>query len=172
VVSNASALGSTVQGTTVNTNAVLILKGISVGAEPLSLVAATLSADTASNSWTGNIQLTNTSLVTVATNITLNLGGIIGGSGGLTKNGPGALLLSGGSSNSFSGATTVNQGALLLSKTASNAVPGALVIGDGAGGGGSDLVQFSANQQIAGSSAVTINNSGLLDLNGFSGAIG
>src|SRR5439155_19993155 len=98
--------------------------------------------------------------------------GIISGTGTLSKSGAGTLVLSGAANNTYSGATTVNQGMLLLSKTSSNAVPGALIVGDGSGGANADVVQFTGNLQIASSSAVTINISGRLDLNGFTGSVG
>src|SRR5262249_20385410 len=54
-------------------------------------------------------------------------------------------------------------------------IPGSLTIGDLFGGTGAvkgDVVQLLANSQITVTAAVTINNSGLLDLNGFSNTIG
>src|SRR6185369_5418437 len=101
--------------------------------ESLALAGAALTAISGSNSWAGPIRFTNTALISVATNVVLNLSGAIAGPGGLTEAGDGLLILSGNTSNTYSGPTTVNQGALLLTKTSSNAVPGALIVGDGTG---------------------------------------
>src|SRR5207237_4037626 len=113
-----------------------------------------------------NIALANTSILTTATNSTLNLSGGISGNGSATKNGDGTLIFSGNKPNSYSGLTTVNQGILLLSKTSSNAIASGLIIGDGAGGANVDLVRFMGNSQLGTFSAVTLNSSGKLDLNG------
>ena len=82
------------------------------------------------------------------------------------KNGDGELLLSGNEPNVFSGTTTVNAGALQLGKSAMGvpAVAGPLVIGDSSGGLEADKVVWFADGQTAG--AVTVNISGLVDLNG------
>src|SRR5260370_18468539 len=69
--------------------------------------------------------------------------------------------------------TVVNEGTLMLNKTGgATAIPGALVIGDGVGGAGVDVVQLLTSNQIRNTAAVTINSSGLLDLNGNMQTIG
>jgi autotransporter-associated beta strand protein len=140
--------------------------------ETLLLAGGTLDSSGSSNFWSGDVALANLSIINVATNSTLNLAGGIGGTGGLIKNGDGTLIFSGNKNNSYVGATTINQGILLLSKTVSNALSGALTIGDGTGGVNTDVVRFIGDSQIGNGSAVTINSSGQLDLNGFSGPIG
>src|SRR5205823_2185690 len=127
VIANASALGATNQGTFINSNAMLSLNGVSVGAEVLGLSKASLSANSGSNFWAGNIQLTNNCTLSVDTNSALTLPGVISGPGTLLKTGDGTLVFSGNATNSYSGGTTLNQGILLLSKTISNAVPGSLI---------------------------------------------
>jgi autotransporter-associated beta strand protein len=91
----------------------------------------------------------------------------LAGSGiNLTKAGTATLTFSGSSANTYSGVTTVNAGELDLNKTAGiNAIAGNLTIGDGTGGSGADVVKLIAGNQIADSSAVTINSTGKLDLN-------
>ena len=88
---------------------------------------------------------------------------------GLTKAGVGMMRLEGGSANNYSGTTTVNQGTLSLNKAAgTNAFAGPLVVGDGVG---SDLAILTADNQIPNTVPVTVNGSGVLDLNNRSDAI-
>jgi autotransporter-associated beta strand protein len=171
-VAHSSGLGGTGQGTVVNGNAILLLNGVTVSDESLTLSNATVVSDSNNNTWSGNIALIGNSLVNATTNGPLNLSGIISGSGTLTKAGAGTLTFSGNKVNTYSGLTTINQGTLLLSRSTTNAVPGPLLIGDGTGGANADLVRFTANSQLASTSAVTIDTSGQLDLNGFNGAVG
>lgn len=82
---------------------------------------------------------------------------------GLTKAGVGTMRLEGGSANNYSGTTTVNQGTLSLNKAAgTNAFAGRLVVGDGVG---TDLALLNADNQILDTVRVTVNSSGVLDLN-------
>ena len=97
------------------------------------------------------------------------ISGNTSGAGGLTKFGINTAILSG--SNTYTGLTTVNTGNLNLN-SAATAVPGDLTIGNGGGGPGADIVQHQANDQIADTSAVTINSTGRLDLNNFDDTIG
>ena len=120
------------------------------------------------NSWRANFTLGSACSVDVLANCALNLNGTIGGSGGFTKLGPGTLTLSGSSANTYGGITTVNEGELDLNKTAyTPAIPAygpGLVIGDGIG---TDTVRWLNNYQIWSIvTPVTINSSGVLDLNG------
>lgn len=106
-------------------------------------------------------------LLTFSTNFVSAINGVISGSGGLTKDNGGTLTLGGSSANTFSGTTTVNGGTLALNKTSGNAVSSAsLIIGDGSGPSNADVVQLSAANQIADTTAVTVNSSGKFDLNG------
>jgi fibronectin-binding autotransporter adhesin len=86
------------------------------------------------------------------------------GAGTVTKDGAGLLTLSGVSANTYTGVTTVNAGTLILGKSASvDAVAGNLVIGDGVSAA---TVQLNQNNQIKDTASVTINNSGVFNVNG------
>jgi autotransporter-associated beta strand protein len=127
---------------------------------------------------TGTLSLDGGTLTVGANNNSTTFSGPIGdfngpAGGGLTKVGTGTLTLGGIESNSYTGTTTVNNGILELAKPAGvNAFNGPLVIGDGLGSLSSDQVQLSANDQIPAGSAVTVNVTGRLNLNGRSDTIG
>ena len=191
-IQNAAALGGTGSGTTVSSGAALQIQGsIAVGAEALTLNGTGISSTGAlrnisgTNSWSGAVTLGSASEITSdAGTLTLSgafanggflatfggagnstVSGVLSGTGGLTKTGAGTLTLSGTSSNTFTGTLTVNDGTVLFNKTANlNSLAGALVIGDGVG---LDTVRTLTANQLNGA-AVTINSSGLLDLNGTS----
>jgi autotransporter-associated beta strand protein len=108
--------------------------------------------------------------ITVAVNAAstrLTLGGVISGSGALTKNGNGILRLSGASANTYTGLTTVSDGTLELGKnTLVISVPENLTINSGG-----TARELSASQ-IANTSTVTVSAGGTFDLNDFSDTIG
>jgi autotransporter-associated beta strand protein len=164
-----SSLGSTAAGTVVQNGATLGILSAAVGLEPLTLDSTNTSlgalfAFAGSNFWAGPITLARDTTIRADSAITLQLGGAIGGTGSLSKIGPGTLIFSGTNANSYDGTTTVARGSLLLAKAdGTNAVPGDLIIGDGVGGANADVVQLLADSQIRDSSAVTITSSGLLD---------
>ncbi|MDC0936429.1 autotransporter-associated beta strand repeat-containing protein [Pirellulales bacterium] len=87
--------------------------------------------------------------------------------GGLVKIGVGQLTLGGSTANSYTGTTTVSGGTLLLSKTVvDGAIPGELFVQDGA------AVRLTTDEQIAAAgNTVTIENTGQLDMAGFSETI-
>lgn len=72
-------------------------------------------------------------------------------------------VLMSGAANTYTGLTTVSGGTLRLAKTAGvNAIAGDLTIGDGTG---TDTVTLTNANQIVDSSALTLNSSGVLNLN-------
>jgi len=170
-VTHASGLGTTGQGTTVSSGALLVLSGALVNGETLALTTATLQSTGGSNAWTGNISLTNTCSFAVGIGDTLNLPGILSGPGAVTKTGDGTLVFSGPSANTYGGATTVNQGTLALGKAGAIAAPGPLTIGDGTGGADADVLRLDAAQQIPTGASITVNSSGLLNLNNRSASL-
>jgi len=103
------------------------------------------------------------------------LSGALSGPAGFTKIGPGALILTGTSANSYAGDTVVNNGTLLLDKTGIDTAlpgPGNLIVGDGLGGTDTDVVREMRDFQIASIVNITVNQSGLLDLNNHNDTVG
>ena len=196
-ISNAGALGDATGDTTVSTGGTLELtNGISVASsESLTLsgtgngVVGALRNVSGSNTWAGAVDLdaaatiaSDAGTLTISGTVdndafllTLDgagnttISGVISDTGGLTKDGTGTLTLSGGAANTFGGLTTVNTGTVLLNKSSGDAIAGNLTIGDGAG---TDTVQLSAANQIANTSAVSLDDSGVFDLNNFNETIG
>jgi fibronectin-binding autotransporter adhesin len=195
-IQNATALGTTGGGTTVNNGAALQVQGnIAVGNEALTLNGSGIANDGAlrnisgTNSMSGAVTLGSAATIgsdagtltlsgavtnvgfllteTGAGNVTL--GGVVSGTGGLTKNGSGTLTLTG--SNTFTGTTTVNAGVLALNSGA-NAIAGSLVVGDNVSSAGTGTVRLLAADQLPDTTAVTVNSSGVLDWNGFDDKVG
>ena len=174
VVRNSSALGLTVQQTTVNNGTSLELEDNISVPEPIVIGTATLRNISGTNTLTGTNSFTvGNTIILVETNSSLVLSNVLNSLGGFTKTGPGVMVLAGNTNNAYLAATFVNEGTLVLNKAAgTNAIPGALTIGDAVGGVGVDVVRLAASNQIARASAVTVNSSGLLDLNGKDNTIG
>jgi fibronectin-binding autotransporter adhesin len=115
---------------------------------------------------------TTNNIVLIESSGGITISSVISGTGKnltLQGGGSGILTFSGGSANTYDGTTTINTGELDLSKTAGvNAIAGNLTIGDGSG---TDTVKILADNQIADTSDVTVNSSGILNLNGKSETI-
>lgn len=121
-----------------------------------------------------NLTLSNEVIFNVAANRTLIVDGLVGGSGSLTKAGPGVMRLSGGGANTYTGATKVSNGRLEAENylfVPRVAVPGSLTIGDPASSVAAEF-RLLQNDQIANTSAVTVNTNGTLELGVRSDAIG
>ncbi len=134
--------------------------------------AVTLAGSSRLQSDAGTLALTNTvalgaNTLTVGGSGNTSAAGVISGTGNLVKSDSGTLTLSGGSANTFSGTTTVNDGTLNLNKTAGvNALATAAVtVGDGIGGASSANLVLLASNQIADTTAVTLNSDGRLAVN-------
>ncbi|MEO8939840.1 MAG: hypothetical protein ABI453_04750, partial [Isosphaeraceae bacterium] len=143
--------------------------GYTLGGNPLTL-SDSLNSTYHSGSSLNAIDMTlGGGSVVVAPGGTLDLSGVLSGAGGLNLSGGGNLSLTGSVANAYSGTTVVASGTLVLAKQGVPAIPGDLTIGDGSG---TDLVRALGDDQIADVSTLTINSTGLLDLNGYSDAIG
>ena len=172
---NDRALGATVglfgspAGTVVNSNANLFLSSVQVTNEDLTINSANpggaFNASGASI-WTGDILLNSATFIASSGSLLLN--GAITGTGGFTKLSGGSLTLSGTNQNTYSGTTTVRDGTLLLDKNfTSGAMSGPLIIGEDELPENTDIVQYLHGSQLPDDTDITINASGLLDLNGF-----
>jgi autotransporter-associated beta strand protein len=119
--------------------------------------------------WTGDILLSTDAFISSSGSLLLN--GAITGTGGFTKISGGSVTLAGTNANTYSGTTMVRDGTLLLDKDTAvafgNAMSGPLVIGEDELPENTDIVRYLRCCQLPDDTDVTINASGLLDLNGF-----
>ena len=105
----------------------------------------------------GTAALGAATLTTGGDNTSTTFSGVIGGTGGLTKNGSGVFTVSG--TNTFTGATAINAGTLKLG--AAGGLHSATAVSV-AGGATFDLNSFSATVgSLAGAGSVTLGSGGL-----------
>ena len=177
IVDNSSALGTTANGTVVNSGAVLALRfGVAIGTEALTLAGTgqsgfgALSSSFGSNSWAGNITLSSNAIIFVDSGDFLNLSGAVTASGtwDITKTGTGTLIFSGASANSFD-ELFVNAGTVVFNKSIANNGPADITIGDGSG---TDILRLDRDNQIPDTTALHINPGGRFDLNDMVDTIG
>jgi autotransporter-associated beta strand protein len=144
--------------------------------ETLTLLGGSTFASVGINSWDGNIILNGNAEIdvdTAANNETLDINGVISGTGNLTMNYGGTIRLTGASPNTYNGRTFVLGSTLwntvstmeLRKSNGVVAIPGPLIIGTSTNPPNHETVRLFADGQIADSAAVTLDNSGLLDLN-------
>ena len=173
-VLHASALGGSAVGTIINGPNFLVSGGVTVVNEALTNISSSTLQGTVASAWTGPIVLNahlNLQLINVI--YTMELSGVISGTGSITTigglTGGGTFTFSGVSPNTYSGMTTVDAGTLVLAKASAILNSASLVIGDGTD---SDVVRYTAANAIDAGVPITINESGLLDLNGFNDTLG
>ena len=159
----AGALGSTDYPTTLNGTGKLQAWGSYTIAERMFINGGTLSSSgdrINTFTLTGNLTLSNNVVLqtdVVPTN-TLELAGVLDGSGGFTRSGSGFVVIS-GNANTYSGPSTVNNGSSLW---VGRTVGGTGVLGTGTATNNGTLY---ANSAVLSSGTVVNNNSGSLYLN-------
>lgn len=173
-VNNDRALGTSGKNvipsaaTTVNSNAVLLLRNGANVTNELLVLNSTNSAgalqDSGPCSWVGEV-IVNTN-VYIETSSAMTIIGPITGGGGFTKIGASTLTLAGGEDNTYAGDTTVREGVLQFNKT------GAYAISNSASLNISSTVRYLAGNQLRTSVDVIIDSSGSLDLNNFTDDVG
>jgi autotransporter-associated beta strand protein len=182
-VGTATALGNTSGGTTINGTVRLVIDaGVNVTNENLTMNSTyangAIWCPSGACSWTNpTITLSVPTTMQIDSGAALSLVGLITGAGGITKTGPGTLTLSGAGDNNYTGPTVINAGVLQLDHSPGYWAIGSsssITIGDGLGGGDADIVRYvNANgNQINAGVPITINSSGLLDLNGHTDDLG
>lgn len=132
----------------------------------------------------GKVSAGSTGAISIVNNGTLNIQGQFSTPGALSLTGSGQVNFNGvintayaitlGTSNTvtfagnaynYTGNINLNSGTLVLAKTdGAVAVWNTLTVGDGSG---TDTVRFEGNNQISAWAPVTVNSSGVLDLNNF-----
>src|SRR5262249_16954726 len=139
------------------------------GADSTATISGSIDLGTAGRTLTVNDGAAATDL-----NVSASFTGQTGAS--LAFNGPGTTEFSGGVRHLYAAHTTVNEGTLVLNKSVGPNILGLLTVGDNLGGPDADVVRYgaaAAGDQIseytgAGNTVLnlTVNSSGLLDLNG------
>lgn len=169
IAANAKALGGTAGATWVNNSAMLALAGgIAIDGETVYLNSdnsPALHNLAGYSAWNGPIHLSRDSIIGIPDNSSMQAGGVISGTGDLTKVGAGSLRMDGMDHNTYAGTTFVNEGALVLNKTYGfQAVPGSLVISQPDTELAASVVYLNHDQVLQN---ITVNGNGLLDLNGY-----
>lgn len=137
----------------------------------------TSSATSGINRYTGAVKLASQHSINVAFGGSLELTGVLSGSGAFDKTGDGTLTLNGPDANTYTGLTRIEDGVLVLDKGDANgwsiAIPGDLDI---QGTNSRFEVKLARDNQIADNATVfltrTPNGSADLRLNGFNDTIG
>jgi fibronectin-binding autotransporter adhesin len=184
IITSATALGAASSspfdgGTQVSNGATLALSGaFAVDGESLTVTGrgvnngGVLQVPTGVTSWTGPINLlgidANRADIFVAAGGVLDFNTVVAGDADLHKIGTGELRLTGTTPNSAIGATFVDDGTLALGKTGGVvALNGpSITIGDGDGGDSGDILRLDAPDQIPNGQPITVNETGLFNLNG------
>ena len=171
-----TGLGSPAAGTVLESG-ILVIDGAAVTNEALTVSGTATIDTTGACIWNTNVTVNANLEIRTFTGSVFDIIGAIGGTGNIIKSQVGTLRFSGTTDNTYAGFTRVDAGLLELNKGpgAIAALRGSsLIIGDNIGGVGADIVRYvgSSVSEILSSVDITINGSGLLDLNGHSDDIG
>jgi autotransporter-associated beta strand protein len=168
-----TALGTTNSGTTVGSHGTLWLYSTGITNESLTMTAGATLYGQNNCVWNGPITLNGDVTIGCYPAIsTLNLLGVISGSGGFTKTDVGTLELFGSSGNSYAGDTYIQSGTCLIDKASGTSIPGGtLTIGDHIGTF-ARVMDMNVGGNLGSSVSVAINEQGILDLNGQYEAVG
>ena len=140
-------------------------------------IAATSTA-TVKSTISGSVSLNATRTITITSGTLqpeLTISGVISNgaaASGFTKTGAGTMLLQGSAANTFTGVTTVDKGVLQITDTVGVNIAGALVIGNSVDPANSAILMDLQSSDISTATAITINASGQLNLNGFTESVG
>jgi fibronectin-binding autotransporter adhesin len=104
------------------------------------------------NTLSGPITLNNAIFTNVASGVTNTITGELTGTGGITKQGDGGLIIAGSVSNSFTGTSVVEGGTLILSNSAGGAVSGTSIQVNS----GASLI-LAASDQIGNTTGLILN---------------
>jgi len=147
---NAGTLRAGVAGTAFGSNSAVTLANVSGATLDLNNFNTSIGSLAGGGGSGGNVTLGSATLATGGDNTSTSYGGVISGTGGLTKAGIGTQTLTG--SNSYTGVTTINGGVLSVSNLAnggSNSNIGA------SGSGAANLVINGGTLQYTGSGSTS-----------------
>jgi fibronectin-binding autotransporter adhesin len=167
-VRNANALGATTGGTTVNSGGALQIQGgVVLAAETLTLNGSGIANDGALRSVSGDNSLTGP--VTIggagaviqvdANSLTLTAAAPVTATAGLTKTGPGTLILA--ANNSIAGTTTISGGTLQVGSGGTTGV-----LGTGPVVNNASLVFFRSDASVEANASGAISGTGSVIYNG------
>lgn len=169
-VSNASALGTTAGGTTVNSGRALELDGVSIGAEALSLNGTGVSLGgalrnlTGDNTYGGAITLAGgTRINSDSGTLTLSSGTAISGSAALTLGGAGNVVLQDGYQPTTAAQVLTKDGSGTATINGATTHTSGTTINNG-------ILRLGASERLADTAGVTVAN-GTFDLNNFTETI-
>jgi|GEM_PF-2357128 len=150
-------------------NTILGTGGVSLGLDGLA-VPNNLINDTGDNTIDASLPVvfTNANVFALVTTGKIHLNSNLSGTFGFTmvEGSANGTVTFAGTANTYAGSTVVRDGTLELdSNGLSTAVPGPLTVGNNLGAGSSAVVRLLQSQEIANTSAVTVDSDGWLDFN-------
>ena len=124
-----------------------------------------LRADSGSYSWLGTVQLDDDLAIDIPSVGSLNMLGLMSGPGGWMKTGAGTLTFKTTVTNTYAGTSWVREGNFVMDGVFNQVVvPGPLVVGNNVDGTNTTRAWNIKKHQIADTSSVTLNRSGVLEL--------